>query len=195
MQILINFLYSICFLYDCNVYLFFLVWLCLVIFCKYVLCFYAKDKKIDNNKIIISSLTVVTSKKLLFYFPQNEIQEIAVWTTVILNFVVTRVGVAQSLLSSHNIDTTKYVYQLVALTWYGISKSDVSILVFRTMELHLLLFIRSVTARKMKFSVRNFFSKCEQICSFLRICSHLLKKFLMENSFFCIVITRQKFQA
>ena len=137
----------------------------------------------------------MTSKKLLFYFPQNEIQEFAVWTTVILNFVVTRVGVAQSLLSSHNIDTTKYAYQLVALTWYGISKSDVSILVFRAMELHLLLFIRSVTARKMKFSVRNFFSKCEQICSFLRICSHLLKKFLMENSFFCIEITRQKFQA
>ena len=33
----------------------------------------------------------------------------------------------------------------------------------------------------MKFSVKDFFSKCEQIRSFLRICSHLLKKSSMEN--------------
>ena len=36
----------------------------------------------------------------------------------------------------------------------------------------------------MKFSVKDFFSKCEQIRSFLRICSHLLKKFLTENFIF-----------
>ena len=29
-----------------------------------------------------------------------------------------------------------------------------------------------------KFSIKNFFSKCEQICRKLRICSHLLKKYL-----------------
>ena len=32
------------------------------------------------------------------------------------------------------------------------------------------------TAQKMKFSAKNFFSKCDQICSFLRFWSHLLKK-------------------
>ena len=32
------------------------------------------------------------------------------------------------------------------------------------------------TAQKMKFPIKDFFSKCDQICS------HLLKKFLMENS-------------
>ena len=37
----------------------------------------------------------------------------------------------------------------------------------------------------MKFSIKNFFSKCDQIRNFLRICSHLLKKSLMENFFFC----------
>ena len=41
------------------------------------------------------------------------------------------------------------------------------------------------TAQKMKFSIKDFFSKCEQIRSFLRIWSHLLKKSLMENFTFC----------
>ena len=38
--------------------------------------------------------------------------------------------------------------------------------------------------RKMKFSI---FSKCDQICSFLRIWSHLLRKSFMENFIFCAV--------
>ena len=41
------------------------------------------------------------------------------------------------------------------------------------------------TARKMKFSIKYFFSKCDQIRWNLRIWSHLLKKYLMENLFFC----------
>ena len=40
---------------------------------------------------------------------------------------------------------------------------------------------------KMKFSIEDFFSRCDQICSFQRIWSHLLKKFLMENFIFCAV--------
>ena len=43
------------------------------------------------------------------------------------------------------------------------------------------------TAQKMKFSINDFFSKCDQIRSFLRIWSHLLKKYLMENFIFCAV--------
>ena len=39
------------------------------------------------------------------------------------------------------------------------------------------------TAQKMKFSIMVFFSKCDQVCSFLQIWSHLLKKSLMENFF------------
>ena len=46
------------------------------------------------------------------------------------------------------------------------------------------------TAQKMKFSIKDFFSKNDQIRIFLRIQSHLLKKSLMENFFFCTVITR-----
>ena len=40
---------------------------------------------------------------------------------------------------------------------------------------------------KMKFSIKDFFSKCNQIRNFMRIWSHLLKKSLMENFFFCVV--------
>ena len=39
-------------------------------------------------------------------------------------------------------------------------------------------------SQKMKFSIKDFFSKCEQIRSFLRIWSHLQKKSLMENVIF-----------
>ena len=37
----------------------------------------------------------------------------------------------------------------------------------------------------MKFSIREFFSKCDQIRSFLRIWSYLLKKSFIENFIFC----------
>ena len=45
------------------------------------------------------------------------------------------------------------------------------------------------TAQKMKFSIKDFFSKCDQIRGFLRICSHLLKKYVMENFMFRAVAT------
>ena len=39
----------------------------------------------------------------------------------------------------------------------------------------------------MKFSIKDFFSKCDQILRELQIWSHLLKKSLMENFSFCAV--------
>ena len=45
------------------------------------------------------------------------------------------------------------------------------------------------TAQKMKFSFKDFFSKRDQIRSFLRIWSHLLKKSLIENFTFCAVFS------
>ena len=39
----------------------------------------------------------------------------------------------------------------------------------------------------MKFSIKDFFSKCDQTRSKLRIWSHLLKKYLMENFIFYAV--------
>ena len=40
---------------------------------------------------------------------------------------------------------------------------------------------------KMKFPIKDIFSKFDQVHSFLRIWSHLLKKSLMENIIFCTV--------
>ena len=37
----------------------------------------------------------------------------------------------------------------------------------------------------MKFSIKGFFSRCNQIHSFPRIWSYLLKKSLIENFIFC----------
>ena len=46
----------------------------------------------------------------------------------------------------------------------------------------------------MKLSMKELFSKCDQIRWKLQICSHLLRKFFMENFFFvqCIWIVCKK---
>ena len=41
------------------------------------------------------------------------------------------------------------------------------------------------TAQQMKFFIKDFFSKCDQIRRKLQIWSNLLKKSIMENFFFC----------
>ena len=42
-----------------------------------------------------------------------------------------------------------------------------------------------VTAQITKFTIKGFFSKCDQIRSFSRIWSHLPNTFLMENFILC----------
>ena len=42
--------------------------------------------------------------------------------------------------------------------------------------------------KKVKFSIKDFFNKCDQIRSLLWIWSHLLKKSLMENFILCAVV-------
>ena len=42
------------------------------------------------------------------------------------------------------------------------------------------------TAQKMKFSIKEWFNKRGQICSLLRLWSHLLKQSLMENFIFAV---------
>ena len=48
-------------------------------------------------------------------------------------------------------------------------------------------YINIHNSQKMKFSIKDFFSKCDQIRSFLKIWSHFLKKSLRENFIFCTV--------
>ena len=47
--------------------------------------------------------------------------------------------------------------------------------------------VTASTAQKMKLSIKDSFSKCDQIRRILRIWSHLLRKSLMENFIFCAV--------
>ena len=54
---------------------------------------------------------------------------------------------------------------------------------------------RTATAHKMKVSIKDFFSKCDQIRSLLRIWSHLLKKSLMENFVFSAVSPKWLFHS
>ena len=49
---------------------------------------------------------------------------------------------------------------------------------------------KKITSQKMKFFIKDFFSKCDQIRWKLRIWSHLLKKSLMNNFIFCAVNIR-----
>ena len=51
--------------------------------------------------------------------------------------------------------------------------------------------ITVATAQK-KFFIKDFFCKCDQIPSFQRIWSHLLKKSLMQNFIFCAVCNCSK---
>ena len=44
------------------------------------------------------------------------------------------------------------------------------------------------TAQKMKFSIKDFSSKFDQMRSFLQIWSHLLEKFLMGSFTFCALL-------
>ena len=48
-------------------------------------------------------------------------------------------------------------------------------------------FWRHIHCTEMKFSIKAFLSKCDQIRNFLRIWSHLLKKALMRNFIVCAV--------
>ena len=48
-----------------------------------------------------------------------------------------------------------------------------------------------IPAQKLKFSIKDFFSKCDQIRRKLWIWSHLLKKSLLENFIFCVACVKQ----
>ena len=50
------------------------------------------------------------------------------------------------------------------------------------------------TAQKIKFFIKDFSSKCDQIRRKLRIWSNLLKKSLMENVIFCAVAPSNVFK-
>ena len=58
----------------------------------------------------------------------------------------------------------------------------------RTLNIRTIMRFDYCTAEKMKFFIKDFFSKCDQIRSFLWIWSHLLNNSLIENFIFCAVL-------
>ena len=55
--------------------------------------------------------------------------------------------------------------------------------------------MKHVTLQKMKFSIKDFSRKCDQIHMKLRIWSHLLEKSLMENFIFCAVMYKAQWRS
>ena len=73
-------------------------------------------------------------------------------------------------------------------TWQS---SECAFVIYR-LKIYAFLSWTTSSAQKVKFSIKNFFGKCDQICRFLRIWSHLLKKSLIENFIFCTVLSKSK---
>ena len=75
-----------------------------------------------------------------------------------------------------------YTVVLRATTQNGTGKGVATIFTTRSPEgRKFLLLYMAFTVQKMKFSIKNLFSKCEQCRKKLQICSYLLNKSLMEN--------------
>ena len=74
-----------------------------------------------------------------------------------------------------NLETYGVIFFSSSLSQMVIQKDD---------TLHRVAVLQLHTAQKMKFSIKDFFSKCYPIRRFLRIWSHLMKKSLMENFIF-----------
>ena len=87
-----------------------------------------------------------------------------------------------------NIQFTSFVHLLIHLKssflcFRGLGFSRQTLVLSSTQVDH-----AQCTAQKMKFSIKDLFNKCGQICRKLRIWPHLLKKSLMENfHFLCSV--------
>ena len=75
-------------------------------------------------------------------------------------------------------------------TFYSCAPNDLRNFLLKKKNLKTLIEIRLVILhrKKLKFSIEDVFSKRDQICSFLRILSHFLKKSLKENIFFVVLI-------
>ena len=84
--------------------------------------------------------------------------------------------------------TFSYIRYLVVLKPHFTHFNKKFVKIF-LLECHLWQIWITTTAQKMKFSIMDFFSKCDQFSSKLGIWWHLLKKSLMGNLFlFCIIL-------
>ena len=126
---------------------------------KYLLTFDNKDTRVTSKKIAFESLFLT----LDMYFGDET-------PILICGKMLTLVSFSASKVCSCRKQRSVYAKLLYFL----------KLLNFPTIY-------RSHTAQKMKFSIKDFFSKFDQIRCFLWISSHLLKKLLMGNFIFCAI--------
>ena len=95
--------------------------------------------------------------------------------------------------TEHNCNYRR-IPEIISSKWFNVSWKGINHCPCNIVENGTILFQyhwssrRSALQKKMKFSIKDFFSKCDQIRSKLQIWSHLLKKSLMENFIFCAVV-------
>ena len=82
------------------------------------------------------------------------------------------------------------IFRLFHKIWISWFKPDWASIHF--VSLNLANTKRSLHERMKFFSIKDFFSKCDQIRRKLRIWSHLLRKSLIENFIFCAVSWQQR---
>ena len=87
---------------------------------------------------------------------------------------------------SQNFCTQKFSY-MARLSRVGPFPCKLWARLEQSPEIYSRLLYNAITAQKMKFSIKDFFNKCEQIRKKPRIWSHVLKKSLIENFIFCMV--------
>ena len=91
-----------------------------------------------------------------------------------------------SVIHSYHIIFTSFKSEIQETQLSDVDKNVVEIF-FKNIELNLDYHSENkpfITAQKMKFSIKDFFNKCDQIRRKLRIWSPLLKKSLMKNLIF-----------
>ena len=67
---------------------------------------------------------------------------------------------------------------MLCLCDWCLSRSPINLFKAASRKNYKVVVATAKTAKKM-FSIKDFISKCDQTCGFLRIWSHLLKKFLV----------------
>ena len=102
-----------------------------------------------------------------------------------LALLISRGGASEFLRTNRNVSSLNFK-KVVSFFWHKWKEGRIWHRIYRQANFSVF-FSVFITAQKMKFSIKDFFRKCDQIRRKLRNWSHLLKKSLMKNSIFCPV--------
>ena len=114
---------------------------------------------VTKGRRIVTSQITTSSGKVHLLMNASSIERLSVTTTL----VISSLSIVFEIAATHSIFETFSCF------------------------LQLLLGSSKITAQNLKFSIKDVFSICDKIRSFLRIWVHLLKKFFMRNFMFFAV--------